>query len=308
MGSALSAGMVAFLNPCGFALLPSYISHYLGGRAHLRRERWWERALQGLALGGAVSAGFFTVFLLLGIAVSLVGTALGAYFPWAAMLLGLGLMALGVLTFLGREVYLPLTPISLDLTPQSPFPEREGGAPLPVSGRGRGRGRGMRGYFFYYFYGISYAIASCGCTLPIFMIYVVRPIFTVGPLNGLLNFIAYALGMTLMMLLLSVSIAYSKGSLDRSLPLRQAVIGASIPVVIVLVLMWSQPQLSTSWGAAFSGTNRIFLSLFALALPALLFFQIRHWERATQWLNGLLLIAAGGYLIYYQIFEYGVLR
>jgi cytochrome c-type biogenesis protein len=281
MGSALSAGMVAFLNPCGFALLPSYISHYLGGRAHLRRERWWERALQGLALGGAVSAGFFTVFLLLGIAVSLVGTALGAYFPWAAMLLGLGLMALGIFTLGGRELALPLS-FQVRLSSQ--------------------------GLLFYYLYGISYAIASCGCTLPIFMIYVVRPIFTVGPLNGLLNFIAYALGMTLMMLLLSVSIAYSKGSLDRSLPLRQAVIGASIPVVIVLVLMWSQPQLSTSWGAAFSGTNRIFLSLFALALPALLFFQIRHWERATQWLNGLLLIAAGGYLIYYQIFEYGVLR
>ncbi len=281
MGSALSAGMVAFLNPCGFALLPSYISHYLGGRAHLRRERWWERALQGLALGGAVSAGFFTVFLLLGIAVSLVGTALGAYFPWAAMLLGLGLMALGILTLGGRELALPLS-----------FQVRSS----------------SQGLLFYYLYGISYAIASCGCTLPIFMIYVVRPIFTVGPLNGLLNFIAYALGMTLMMLLLSVSIAYSKGSLDRSLPLRQAVIGASIPVVIVLVLMWSQPQLSTSWGAAFSGTNRIFLSLFALALPALLFFQIRRWERATQWLNGLLLIAAGGYLIYYQIFEYGVLR
>jgi cytochrome c-type biogenesis protein len=281
MGSALSAGMVAFLNPCGFALLPSYISHYLGGRAHLRRECWWERALQGLALGGAVSAGFFTVFLLLGIAVSLVGTALGAYFPWAAMLLGLGLMALGIFTLGGRELALPLS-----------FQVRSS----------------SQGLLFYYLYGISYAIASCGCTLPIFMIYVVRPIFTVGPLNGLLNFIAYALGMTLMMLLLSVSIAYSKGSLDRSLPLRQAVIGASIPVVIVLVLMWSQPQLSTSWGAAFSGTNRIFLSLFALALPALLFFQIRHWERATQWLNGLLLIAAGGYLIYYQIFEYGVLR
>jgi cytochrome c-type biogenesis protein len=281
MGSALSAGMVAFLNPCGFALLPSYISHYLGGRAHLRRECWWERALQGLALGGAVSAGFFTVFLLLGIAVSLVGTALGAYFPWAAMLLGLGLMALGIFTLGGRELALPLS-----------FQVRSS----------------SQGLLFYYLYGISYAIASCGCTLPIFMIYVVRPIFTVGPLNGLLNFIAYALGMTLMMLLLSVSIAYSKGSLDRSLPLRQAVIGASIPVVIVLVLMWSQPQLATSWGAAFSGTNRIFLSLFALALPALLFFQIRHWERATQWLNGLLLIAAGGYLIYYQIFEYGVLR
>jgi cytochrome c-type biogenesis protein len=278
VGLALGAGIVAFFNPCGFALLPSYVAHYLGSRASAPAT-WWERGLHGLALGGAVSAGFFTVFLALGIAVSLVGTALGAYFPWAAMLLGLGLIALGVLTFLGRELSLA----------------------LPLSVR-------PRSVFFYYFYGIGYAVASCGCTLPIFMIYVVGPTFTVGPLNGLLNFGAYASGMTLMMLLLSLSIAYSKGSLDRSLPLRQAVIGASIPVVIVLVLVWTQPQLAASWGAAFSGTNRVFLSLFALALPALLFFQIRRWERATHWLNGLLLIAAGGYLIYYQIFEYGVLR
>ena len=278
VGLALGAGIVAFFNPCGFALLPSYVAHYLGSHANtaVTQERWWERGLHGLALGGAVSAGFFTVFLALGIVISLVGTAIGAYFPWAAVLVGLGLISLGVFTLLGREFSLAL-----------PFRARH------------------QGVFFYYLYGIGYAIASCGCTLPIFMIYVVGPALTTSLVTGILNFFAYASGMTLMMLLLSLSIAYSKGSLDRRLPVGQALAGASVPIIIVLILLWTQPQVA--WGAAFSGTNRVFLSVFAVALLALLFFQLRRWERATRWLNGLLLGAAGLYLIYYQLFEYGLL-
>jgi hypothetical protein len=138
------------------------------------------------------------------------------------------------------------------------------------------------------------------------MIYVVGPALTASLFVGILNFFAYASGMTLMMLLLSLSIAYSKGSIDRRLPLGQALIGVSVPVAIVLVLLWAHPHVAASWGAAFSGTNRIFISVFALALLAMLFFQIRRWERATRWLNGLLLGAAGLYLIYYQVFEYGL--
>ncbi len=280
VGLALGAGMVAFFNPCGFALLPSYVAHYLGSQSSTPSaspERWWHRGLHGLVLGGAVSAGFFTVFLALGSVISLVGTTVGTYFPWFTVLVGLGLIALGVFTLLGRAFSLAL-----------PFQARR------------------QGIFFYYLYGIGYAVASCGCTLPLFMIYVVGPTLTVGPLNGLLNFLAYAFGMTLMMLLLSLTMAYSKGSIERRLPLEHALIGASIPVVMVLIILWTQPHVASSWAAAFSGANRIFFSLFALALLALLFFQIRRWERATHWLNGFLLIAAGLYLIYYQGFEYGL--
>jgi len=282
VGLALGAGVVAFFNPCGFALLPSYVAHYLGSGSRsgaVSPERWWERGLHGLALGGAVSAGFFTVFLALGIVISLVGTAISSYFPWATVLVGLGLIFLGIFTVLGGELPLAL--------------------PLPARSD-------RRSVFFYYFYGIGYAIASCGCTLPIFMIYVVGPALTASLFVGILNFFAYASGMTLMMLLLSLSIAYSKGSIDRRLPLGQALIGVSVPVAIVLVLLWAHPHVAASWGAAFSGTNRIFISVFALALLAMLFFQIRRWERATRWLNGLLLGAAGLYLIYYQVFEYGL--
>ncbi|MCS7197781.1 MAG: hypothetical protein NZ930_03760 [Candidatus Bipolaricaulota bacterium] len=288
IGLALGAGVVAFFNPCGFALLPSYIAYYLGSRTSSspRPEGWWERLGHGLALGGAVSAGFFTVFLALGLVISLVGTAISSYFPWVAVLLGLGVIVLGALMLAGRELVFSL--------------------PTPFLGGG---GEGSRkGYSFYYLYGIGYAIASCGCTLPIFMIYVVGPTLMVSPLAGVLNFIAYASGMTVMMLLLSVSMAYSKGSLDRRLPFRHALIGVSVPIILVLVIVWAFPPLASSWGAAFSGANRIFLSVFALALLALLFFQTRRWERATHWLTGFLLLAAGGYLIYYQIFEYGLFK
>ncbi len=282
VGLALGAGIVAFFNPCGFALLPSYVAHYLGSGAGARSpssvESWWHRGLHGLALGAAVSAGFFTVFLALGIVIALVGTAIGSYFPWAAVLVGLGLMTLGIFTLVGHELTLS----------------------LPFQARGQGA-------FFYYLYGIGYAIASCGCTLPVFMIYVVGPALTANLATGVLNFLAYASGMTLMMLLLSLTIAYSKGSMDRRLPLGPALIGAGVPVALVLILLWAYPQAAASWGAAFSGTNRVFVSVFAIALLAMLFFQIRHWEQATRWLNGLLLCAAGLYLIYYQVFEYGLL-
>jgi cytochrome c biogenesis protein CcdA len=29
LGYAFGVGMIAFLNPCGFALLPAYVAHYL---------------------------------------------------------------------------------------------------------------------------------------------------------------------------------------------------------------------------------------------------------------------------------------
>jgi len=76
---------------------------------------------------------------------------------------------------------------------------------------------------FYYFYGITYALASTGCTLPIFMV-VVANAFAGGVLNGLAQFGAYALGMTLMMIALSVGMVFSKELISRILPPLRRVI------------------------------------------------------------------------------------
>lgn len=282
VGLALGAGIIAFFNPCGFPLLSSYIAYYLGSKQGVSpsRERWWERGLQGFRLGATVSTGFFTVFLVLGGVISVMGTTLGSYFPWAAVAIGCALVVLGVLTLFGHELKLS----------------------LPSWGRAR-----SEGFFFYYLYGIGYAIASCGCTLPIFINYVVRPALTAGVGIGLLSFLAYASGMTTMMILLALSIAYSKGGLERRLPWKQALVGLGIPVGILLTILWVRPEIAASLAASFSGANRVFVSILASALPAMLFFQLWHWERAIRWLNAFLLIAAGSYLIYYQLFEYGLL-
>jgi cytochrome c biogenesis protein CcdA len=284
IGLALGAGVVAFFNPCGFALLPSYIAYYLGSRQSAFEERWWERGRQGLVLGTIVSAGFFTVLLALGGVISVVGTTIGAYFPWAVIFMGIGLIALAIFILWGHELSLPWT----TWTARTTRPNNANA-------------------LFYYFYGIGYALASCGCTLPIFMIYVVNPTVTTDVLSGFLNFFAYASGMTMMTLLLSLSMAYSKGGLDRRLPLYLALLGVSVPLGVLLFIVWVQPEVASSWLASLSGTNRIFVSIFAPALLLMLFFQMRRWERATHVLNALLLMAAGSYLIYYQLFEYGLL-
>ena len=65
----LTLGMVATVNPCGFAMLPAYLSYFLG----LEGEDAAPRAGVGQAVrvACAVSAGFLAVFALAGVLVEL---------------------------------------------------------------------------------------------------------------------------------------------------------------------------------------------------------------------------------------------
>lgn len=98
---AFVAGVVTFFNPCGFALLPAYIAHYLGQRDGSAPRNWLVSGWRGLTLGAIVSAGFFTVFGVLGVGFSLVGSAvlswIGPYLPWVATAIGAVLILLGAL-------------------------------------------------------------------------------------------------------------------------------------------------------------------------------------------------------------------
>ncbi|HED03529.1 MAG TPA: cytochrome C biogenesis protein, partial [Candidatus Fraserbacteria bacterium] len=47
---SFAAGIATFFNPCGFALLPAYVSHYIGKEGGLDMP-WSERAWRGLSLG-----------------------------------------------------------------------------------------------------------------------------------------------------------------------------------------------------------------------------------------------------------------
>ena len=61
---AFGAGMVATINPCGFAMLPAYLSYFLGSedRDHAGRSASDPGLGRAAVVGLSVTAGFIVVF------------------------------------------------------------------------------------------------------------------------------------------------------------------------------------------------------------------------------------------------------
>src|SRR4051812_3926340 len=89
---AVAAGSVAALNPCGFAMLPVYLSFLI-----IRDDRrsWAAAVVRALASAAAITIGFAVVFALFGLAVTPVADATQRYAPWFTVVLGLVLVGLG---------------------------------------------------------------------------------------------------------------------------------------------------------------------------------------------------------------------
>ncbi len=189
---AFSAGMVATVNPCGFAMLPAYVSYQLGAHepAYDARPLWW-RALRALGLGLVVTAGFVLLFAAVGGVVALGGRAVVRVVPFAALAIGVAMVLLGLGVLAGRTPHL------------ASFSRVQ----LP-------RAAGWRGVFLF---GIGYAIASLSCTLPIFLVVVGSAIAAGGAAPALLMFLAYGLGMGVVLVAVTLGAALFKGAVARGL-------------------------------------------------------------------------------------------
>lgn len=185
---ALTAGGLAVVNPCAFPLVPAFLSFYLGADEQ-RLPAAPTRALQGLLVGALVAAGFLTVFAVVGLPLSLGLSAIADAVPWLGLATGVALAATGVLALAGIAVRLPSS------------------LQLRLSVR-RSRTAGAM-----FLFGIGYGAASLGCTLPIFLA-------LIGASLGaakLTIFAAYAAGMTLVLMALAVTVAFTRQGLARFL-------------------------------------------------------------------------------------------
>jgi cytochrome c biogenesis protein CcdA len=195
---AFGVGVLAFFTPCSYALLSAYVAHYFG-QARRQESAWLESGLEGIKLGLAMSAGFFTVFAGLGLIIMLAGRTLAAYLSIYAPQIetGIAILLIGLgLTVLIKKGF------SLGHVSQ-----------IAAKLRG-GRRPSERSLLYCYVYGISYAVGSLGCGLPLFLS-VTLAAFTTHWLSGLANFLAYAGGMTLMMLAFSLSLVYANELIRR---------------------------------------------------------------------------------------------
>lgn len=190
VGLAFAAGLVAALNPCGFAMLPAYLLLVVRG------PRPGERRVL-VPLGRALAAtlgmalGFLTVFGLFGALTISAASTVQRYLPYGTVVVGIVLVALGVWLLSGR-----------DLTALTPRPLGLRWAPTVRLGS-------------MYSYGVSYAIASLSCTIGPFLA-VTAAGFKGSAVTGVAVYVAYVGGLTLVVGVLALAAASASSALaDR---------------------------------------------------------------------------------------------
>lgn len=209
----LALGMVATVNPCGFAMLPAYLSYFLGLDPGSRAQGSDDSPAGSPVLGAirvalAVSAGFLAVFAVAGLLVRQTSAPVYEYMPWISLVVGAALVALGLATLAGFELT----------------------ARLPKMAQG-GQDRTVRSMFVF---GVSYAVCSIGCTLPTFLSAVAGTMSRESLVDGLMVFALYGAGMAVVLTTLTVTMALARTSLLRLLRQAQPYI-LSVSGVLVTV-------------------------------------------------------------------------
>lgn len=189
---ALTAGALAVVNPCGFALLPAYISMLVlddtSDKTAAARRGSIKRAL---GFAAAMTLGFGAVFGVFGLVLSSLAGPILTRLPWFTVVLGVAVALGGLGLLLGKTI---------------PGPS------VPTGGAGLSRSFGSIVLF-----GGSYALASLGCTIGPFLVTVVATFRTGSIGGGVAVFIAYALGMGLVVAAVSLAVALAKSSMVSTL-------------------------------------------------------------------------------------------
>ncbi|WP_029113950.1 cytochrome c biogenesis CcdA family protein [Mycobacterium sp. URHB0044] len=188
LGLAFGAGLVAALNPCGFAMLPAYLALVVRGGGASGPSA----VARAVAATAAMAAGFVAVFGAFGLLAVSAANTVQRYLPYATVTIGILLAALGLWQLSGRTARIPM---------RGPLVTGTRWAPTAALGS-------MFGY------GASYALASLSCTVgPFLAVTGIGVGFTRGALPAVL---AYAAGLALIVGTLAMTAALAgSGVVDR---------------------------------------------------------------------------------------------
>ncbi|MDV3126350.1 cytochrome c biogenesis CcdA family protein [Mycobacterium sp. 21AC1] len=209
MGLAFGAGLVAALNPCGFAMLPGYLALVVRGPGHTGRFAAVGRALLATA---AMATGFVAVFGTFSALTIAAANTVQRYLPYATVIIGLVLFGLGCWLLAGRHLGL-LVPAVADHPRWAPT----------------ARVGSMLGY------GAGYAVASLSCTIGPFLAVTGAGFRADTSVQGVAVFVAYAAGFTLIVGVLAMAAALAgtvgEDRLRRIIPYVNRISGALLIVV-----------------------------------------------------------------------------
>lgn len=210
-----AAGLFATVNPCGFALLPSFLSFYLGASEEETSQSLLSRSAQGFVVGVVLSLSFGAVFVVAGVIFSAGLRSFIHAVPWLAAAIGVALVVVGLAMVAGRHIGL-----------------------VPASRVRVGAGS-ARGYGRVALFGVTYAIASLSCTLVGFLVVIGQAVAAANPLAMVTVFAAYVAGSASVLIALSVSAALAKGALARAIRRAICLAGGLLAMSgAYLILYW----------------------------------------------------------------------
>lgn len=185
-------GVVATVNPCAFVLLPTYLLFFLGVEAAEGQQDQRASVRRALAVGASVAAGFMVVFVAVGAVAAVVQRWLIETSKYVTLALGLAFVLLGLAMLFGYRPQFATPRVGVGTT--------------------AGRDRTVRSMVLY---GAAYGTASLGCTMPFFL----ATVFGTGRADAIATRIAnvgaYSVGMALVVVALTVSLAVANQSLLR---------------------------------------------------------------------------------------------
>jgi cytochrome c biogenesis protein CcdA len=209
LGLAFAAGLVAALNPCGFAMLPGYLALVVRSDVNSERSGVLTALGRAVAATAAMALGFIAVFGTFALLTVTAASTVQRYLPYVTVVIGVLLVALGIWLLAGRD-FASLIPVA-----------HAEWAPTARLGS-------MFGY------GLSYALASLSCTVGPFLA-ATGVALKGGAHLGVLVYVAYIAGFTLVAGALAVAAALASSGLAermrRILPYVNRISGALLVVV-----------------------------------------------------------------------------
>ena len=205
---AFALGMVALINPCGFALLPAYLGFFLGLDDASGGERRIVALNRAQLVGLSMSAGFLAVFAALGIVFAGLGTMIQRN-PWISTVIGGLLVLLGIAMAFGFQ-------------PMVPIPKLE-------------KGTASRSIVSMFLFGVSYAVASLSCTIALFLSAVGTSASGASFQERFGGLLSYGLGMGLLATVLTLAVAFGKRGIVSRFRLLLPRINLISAVVLIFV-------------------------------------------------------------------------
>lgn len=188
-------GVMAAVNPCGFVLLPTYLIYYLGLELGREEESPIATLRRSLTVGSSVSAGFIGLFIVVGVISRAFTTVIRDNAKYAALVIGIGLIVMGIAMFRGWKPPVAQPDVSVQR---------------------------KRTVWNMVMFGIVYAIASIGCTIGLLISVILGSVNRNGFASGVISIVLYGAGMGLLVTSLTVALAFARvglvGALKRGLP------------------------------------------------------------------------------------------